>query len=68
MISNFKADSDSPDGSSGSEEYKRALKEAADMAFEKGEECTKMINMYEVGIIGGKLFSNFFNTAVKPID
>lgn len=46
------------------EDMEASAKQAADEAAG----CIDLINRYEIGILSGKLFAHFFNSALKPLD
>jgi len=73
-IVNFAADSSAvdtlanvPDPSAVADDAEDAVTKAANDAMDKISNCVPLVNYFDVGVISGRLFSNFFNTAVKPL-
>ena len=49
------------------EEIVEAAEEFAEDVLNDLEECINVVDMYTVGEISGKLFSDFFNSQIKPL-
>lgn len=44
------------------------LEASGKQAVDEAAACIDLVNMYDVGILGGKLFATFFNNSLKPIE
>ena len=44
------------------------LEASGKKAVDEAAGCIDIVNMYDVGILGGKLFATFFNNNLKPIE
>ena len=46
------------------EDAEASAKQAADEVAG----CVDLINRYDIGVLSGKLFAQFFNSSLKPLD